>query len=314
MIGRLLTMLFGGGAGAATGIIETFRPNAERSAERAANAKTAALEQFAAEFAAPRKSAFDRLVDGLNRLPRPALALGTVAFFALAMLDPVTFAQRMAPLELVPEELWWLLGAVVTFYFGARELSHARKKRQPADVRRVVEAMRSIEALRPEPEPDTVDEAAQDKAQARDNATVRMLDKSPDFSDRPTRVGQADKLSGQKKCRPPETPPSTTGWRSGEEIRDFRSGHAHPPPPQHFLPRLISTTSNEAGKIKERGTMVPSRCGRTPCYRCANAPGCPDRTDGGRGAQTPRTGNGASHERRRPAPPVPPPVDRAGPS
>jgi hypothetical protein len=59
-------------------------------------------------------------MDGVNRLPRPALALGTMGLFIAAMIDPVWFAARMQGIALVPEPLWWLLGVIVSFYFGAR--------------------------------------------------------------------------------------------------------------------------------------------------------------------------------------------------
>ncbi len=36
------------------------------------------------------------------------------------MIDPVWFAARMSGLAQVPEPLWWLMGAIVSFYFGAR--------------------------------------------------------------------------------------------------------------------------------------------------------------------------------------------------
>jgi hypothetical protein len=38
----------------------------------------------------------------------------------------------MAGLAGVPEPLWWLLGAVVGFYFGARELHYLRRPRVPS--------------------------------------------------------------------------------------------------------------------------------------------------------------------------------------
>ncbi len=82
--------------------------------------QTAVLRQFAAEFAHPRKGWFDRFMDALNRVPRPALALGTLGLFVAAMYDPIWFASRMQGIALVPEPLWWLLGAIVSFYFGAR--------------------------------------------------------------------------------------------------------------------------------------------------------------------------------------------------
>ena len=44
------------------------------------------------------------------------------------MAEPPGFSVRMEGLQLVPEPLWWLLGAVVSFYFGARELHHQRPR------------------------------------------------------------------------------------------------------------------------------------------------------------------------------------------
>jgi Holin of 3TMs, for gene-transfer release len=70
---------------------------------------------------------FDQMLDAINRLPRPLMALGTLALFADAMLDPVGFAARMAALDGIPEPLWWLMGGIITFYFGARETHYLRK-------------------------------------------------------------------------------------------------------------------------------------------------------------------------------------------
>ncbi|MGI9395132.1 MAG: holin family protein [Boseongicola sp.] len=120
MIGSILGVLFGGGRNAVRETIEVFRPNAEAEAIRNAARSAASLAQFAAEFTYPRRGIFDRLMDGLNRLPRPTLAIGTVALFVAAMVDPVWFSSRMQGVALVPEPLWWLMGAIVSFYFGAR--------------------------------------------------------------------------------------------------------------------------------------------------------------------------------------------------
>ena len=100
--------------------IEVFRENAEQAAGRDHALQQAALAQLAAEFTHPRKGWFERLMDGINRLPRPMMALGTLGLMVAAMGDPHWFASRMQGLALVPEPLWWLLGIVVSFYFGAR--------------------------------------------------------------------------------------------------------------------------------------------------------------------------------------------------
>lgn len=120
LIDGLFGLLFGGGRNVVKDTVEVFRENAEGASTRDAAYRSAALGQFAAEFAVPRKGMFDRFMDGLNRVPRPALALGTLGLFISAMVNPIWFASRMQGIALVPDPLWWLLGAIVSFYFGAR--------------------------------------------------------------------------------------------------------------------------------------------------------------------------------------------------
>ena len=136
MAGLARALLTGGGAAelgrVGTGLAQVFRPDATRQMELGHEAFGAVQQAFAAEFQHARNGWFDRFVDGLNRLPRPVLALATPALFAYAMADPAGFAVRMRGLGEVPEPLWWLLGAVVAFYFGARETHYRRVTRVPA--------------------------------------------------------------------------------------------------------------------------------------------------------------------------------------
>jgi len=113
---------------AVTSVAEVFTPNATKKMEADAAAYQSALDEHGAEFQYARPGLFDRFVNGLNRLPRPMLALGTLGLFVYAMIDPVSFAQRMVGLNYVPEPLWWLLGAIVGFYFGAREAYYLRNR------------------------------------------------------------------------------------------------------------------------------------------------------------------------------------------
>ncbi|PPB81700.1 holin (3TMs family) [Albidovulum inexpectatum] len=129
-MGLISRLISGGGAEAigraATGVAEVFTPNATRQMENAHAAYIAALGQLGAEFGWAGDGAFDRFVNGMNRLPRPLLAFGTIALFVHAMIDPEGFSRRMVGLSLVPEPLWWLLAAIVGFYFGAREAHYLR--------------------------------------------------------------------------------------------------------------------------------------------------------------------------------------------
>jgi hypothetical protein len=119
LIAQLLDLLFGGNRNLVRDTAEVFRPNAEAQAAREAGLRGDALDQYAAEFR-DHSGGFDRFMDGVNRIPRPAMALGTLGLFVAAMADPEWFASRMAGLAVVPEPLWWLLGVIVSFYFGAR--------------------------------------------------------------------------------------------------------------------------------------------------------------------------------------------------
>lgn len=125
-------MLRGGAEGlvtAGTGLVNALRPDATRQMELGHSAFLASQDALEAEYRHARAGWFDRFVNGLNRLPRPMLALGTLGLFVYAMAEPVGFAARMQGLAHVPEPLWWLLGAIVAFYFGARETHYLREHR-----------------------------------------------------------------------------------------------------------------------------------------------------------------------------------------
>ncbi len=153
VIDKVIGLVFGNGGTVVRDTVEVFRENAEKGAQRSAATQDQAMAQYAAEFAIERKGGFDRFMDGLNRVPRPALALGTLGLFVAAMVDPIWFAARMQGIALVPEPLWWLLGVIVSFYFGARHQVKTQEfqrsiVRTIAQVPQVVSNIRSINALR----------------------------------------------------------------------------------------------------------------------------------------------------------------------
>ena len=154
LIEKLFTLVFGNGRNVVRETAEVFRENAEAGAARRTGLQTQALTQHGQEFMRVQKGGFDRFMDGVNRLPRPLLAFGTLGLFVAAMVDPVWFASRMQGLALVPEPLWWLLGAIVSFYFGARHQFKGQEfQRSIAEtmtrVPQVVENIRVLNALSP---------------------------------------------------------------------------------------------------------------------------------------------------------------------
>ena len=119
LIEKMFSLLFGGGRNVVKDTVEVFRENSEAHGARMTQAQMQAMRQYGQEFVVPRQGGFDRFMDGVNRLPRPAWALGTLGLFVSAMVEPLWFAERMQGIALVPEPLWWLLGVIVSFYFGA---------------------------------------------------------------------------------------------------------------------------------------------------------------------------------------------------
>jgi len=150
MIERMFQLMFGGGGNVVRDTVEVFRENAEAGSQRGAQVQMQAMREYGEEFAIPRQGWFDRFMDGVNRLPRPALALGTLGLFVAAMIDPLWFSQRMQGIALVPEPMWWLLGVIVSFYFGARHQVKSQKFQHEfvGTMAHVPQVMHNIKALK----------------------------------------------------------------------------------------------------------------------------------------------------------------------
>ncbi len=84
-----------------------------------ADARSAVYQQFAAEFG-HGKTWWDSLIDGLNRLPRPIMTFGVIYLFVWCARDPAAFVEYAIALQAMPKEGWFILGAVVTFWFAAK--------------------------------------------------------------------------------------------------------------------------------------------------------------------------------------------------
>ncbi|SEK33736.1 Holin of 3TMs, for gene-transfer release [Roseovarius azorensis] len=134
---RFMGALFGGGRNVIAETAQVFRPNAEAADAREASFQQAALAQMAAEFG-HGGGWWGQFIDGLNRLPRPMMAFGCIFLFWSAMADPLWFAERMTGLALVPEPLWVLMGAIVAFYFGAREMQKFRGVSMQKETARII--------------------------------------------------------------------------------------------------------------------------------------------------------------------------------
>jgi hypothetical protein len=205
------------------GVAEVFAGNrAERDADASRQA-LATVAQYGAEFAQVPAGRWDGFVNGLNRLPRPLLALGTLGLFAYAMTAPAGFSIRMQGLQLVPEPLWWLLGAIVSFYFGARELHHQRTRTLPKVATGLVGARSTApEAKSTAPQPVAAAVAAQPTAPGPAVRAVLPAAIDEDHPDHNAAVAEWRQLHGLflRARGPPARPARISPAARAPEARD----------------------------------------------------------------------------------------------
>ena len=150
----LMSWILGGGAkqaAAAVGqVAGVFKPNAEASEARGHAYDGAALGQYAAEFAHPRRGWFDGLVDGLNRLVRPVITFGLLGILLAVVIWPEGAAIAFAALALLPAGCWALVTVIIGFYFGGRMQLKAQdfQKSVQSAADRAPEVIANIKRLR----------------------------------------------------------------------------------------------------------------------------------------------------------------------
>ena len=122
MIERMFQLMFGGGGNMVRDTVEVFRENAEAGSQRGAQVQMQAMREYGQEFAIPHQGWFDRFMDGVNRLPRPALALGTLGLFVAAMIDPLWFCYECKVLHWCPNRCGgcWVLSSHSILGHGIR--------------------------------------------------------------------------------------------------------------------------------------------------------------------------------------------------
>jgi hypothetical protein len=109
----------------------------------------AGVQSYAAEFA-PRKNRtwWDSLWDGINRMPRPLIVIAIFWYFSLSYRNPTEFQVLNTALETVPERMWWIMSAVVSFYFVAREFQKDRDTKMALSDKEFGEVQKRIAKLR----------------------------------------------------------------------------------------------------------------------------------------------------------------------
>jgi len=147
----LIKLLGGGILQPIREMLGMFFGNRESVEGAIANEQRDASEAYQSEFQfRGQRFWFDSLVDGLNRLPRPVIAIGVFALMVYAPLDPVRFSIIMQAYTLVPEWLALVFAQILLLYFGGRMLDKWPGKMtsvSPADVKNVLSNINALHQM-----------------------------------------------------------------------------------------------------------------------------------------------------------------------
>lgn len=112
---------------AGAGLVKSIFGDREKRDEQGHKEQIAVISAQNSEFsyAANNRTKWDSFIDGINRLPRPAMTFGVMGLLGYAVGDPAGFEIAMTALTLVPEWLQTMFFLVVSFWFGTKVLERA---------------------------------------------------------------------------------------------------------------------------------------------------------------------------------------------
>lgn len=123
---------------------------------------------------------WDRLIDGLNRLPRPLIVFAVLGLLVWPLIDPVKFSAAMQAYALVPEWLAYVFIAIVSLYFPARTLEKIKLGKgdpTPDQIQAVLDTQKCTQDLAPPGEGDVA-------LMSDDELQIAMSDTSKPLSDK----------------------------------------------------------------------------------------------------------------------------------
>ena len=132
-MGSILNLILGGGLQGITSLVSAIFGNKGARESNAHDESMASHAEFAAEFQVSNRGFLDRVIDFLNRLPRPTIVGMVIYYFILAINDPITFQMVNVSLDGVPESMWEIAFMIIGFFFVARELQRGRDRKLSLD-------------------------------------------------------------------------------------------------------------------------------------------------------------------------------------
>lgn len=138
----IANMLGGGVLEGANKLAKTFVGDKSAREKGELDQNAAFLAMVSGETPKTGRTWWDSFVDGLNRLVRPVFTFGTLWMFVYCVADPQGFALAMASLDLMPQEGWYLVGAIIGFWFTGKFVGQISNKPRPVDPEALERVMR----------------------------------------------------------------------------------------------------------------------------------------------------------------------------
>tara|TARA_R100001082_G_scaffold102650_1_gene72916 strand:- start:117 stop:692 length:576 start_codon:yes stop_codon:yes gene_type:complete len=137
MIGFLKNLFVGGIGSTVSAVGNTVAKFTGDKVQQESNQHTEAMAVHAAYSSEnsqlrQNRTWWDSLWDGLNRAPRPLMALGVMGLLVWPIFDPVRFSSAMAAYALVPEWHAAVFIAIAGFYFTTRHLEKVKLGKGPS--------------------------------------------------------------------------------------------------------------------------------------------------------------------------------------
>jgi len=83
------------------------------------------------------KGAWDKFVDGLNRLPRPIGTFGVYALIGTAIFSPETYMNVMVSLAATPDMMFVVYLTIIGFWFGGKLIQQSKTSK-------LIDSMKSL--------------------------------------------------------------------------------------------------------------------------------------------------------------------------
>ena len=140
--------LITGTSGAVVNVAKVFKGSKAERDQQDHDRFIAGQAAYSAEFRnVANRNWFDSLVDGANRLMRPASLVLVFWYCQLSYTDPVKFQKLNLALMTIPPQMWYIIGGIFSFLWSFRHMQKMGENKLAMSKKDFTEVQRRIAEL-----------------------------------------------------------------------------------------------------------------------------------------------------------------------